>query len=260
MKEELWSVADTLLAQGQRLCLITWLVPAAGEAYRPGAKALWSAAGLVAATPGVEATPEMGTAAAEALATGRPGRSTRPEGGQWFVDVLTPGAHVLLCGAGHIALPLARLARELGFRVTVLDDRPEYAHPDRFPGCTVVAQEFAAALDAMRLGPDDFVVLITRGHEHDVDCLTRVLDQPVAYVGMIGSRRRVRFVFQWLASQGHSKERLDRVFSPIGVAIGAESPAEIAVSIAAELVSVRRKGVAWTLRQRAAARADQEAP
>lgn len=258
--EELWSVADALLAQGQRLCLITWLVPAAGETRRPGDKALCTADGLVAGTPGVEASPELAAAAAEALATGRPGRCTRPDGAQWFVDVLTPGAHVLVCGAGHIALPLARFALELGFRVTVLDDRPEYAHPDRFPGCRVVAQEFAAALDGMSLGPDDYVVLITRGHEHDVDCLTRVLGQPVAYVGMIGSRRRVRFVFQWLASQGYPQERLDRVFSPIGVAIGAESPEEIAVSIVAELVSVRRKGVEWTLRQRTAARADQEAP
>jgi xanthine dehydrogenase accessory factor len=131
----------------------------------------------------------------------------------------------------------------LGFQVTVLDDRPDFANQERFPGCTILAENFGKAIDAITLGQNDYVVVITRGHEHDVDCLMRVLHQPVKYVGMIGSRRRVRFVFEWLESQGIPKEQIDRVFSPIGLSIGAESPEEIALSIAAELVLVRRKGL-----------------
>ncbi|MBI5447037.1 MAG: XdhC family protein, partial [Deltaproteobacteria bacterium] len=163
-----------------------------------------------------------------------------------FFDVLSAEAKLLVCGAGHIALSLARFARELGFSVTVLDDRPDFAHPSRFPGCEVVAEDFVTALRALPLGPGTYVVVITRGHEHDTECLLEVLRKETAYVGLIGSRRRVRFVLELLGREGIAPERLDAIFSPIGLPIGAESPEEIALSIAAELVSVRRRGAAET--------------
>jgi xanthine dehydrogenase accessory factor len=159
-----------------------------------------------------------------------------------FLDVFSGEAKLLICGAGHIALPLALFAQDVGFRVTVLDDRADFAHPSRFPGCEVIAQDFAVALREMPLGPSTYAVIITRGHEHDVDCLTVILGKENAYIGLIGSRRRVRFVLQMLGEQGISRERLSEVFTPIGLPIGAESPAEIALSIAAELVCIRKKG------------------
>jgi xanthine dehydrogenase accessory factor len=159
-----------------------------------------------------------------------------------FFDVLTAEAKLLVCGAGHIAVPLARYAHDAGFRVTVLDDRPDFAHAPRFPNCDVVAEDFVPALRAMPLGPTTHVVLITRGHEHDAECLAQVLPKETAYVGLIGSRRRVRFVLEMLEREGIPRERLAGVFTPIGLPIGAETPEEIALAIVAELVCVRRQG------------------
>ena len=165
------------------------------------------------------------------------------EGGvRLFLDILSSEAALLVCGAGHIAVPLVRFANKVGFNVTVLDDRSDFAHPSRFPGCTVIAENFTIALRDLPLGLSTFVVIITRGHEHDVDCLTEILKKEAAYVGLIGSRRRVHFVLEWLEKNGFSKQRLQEVFTPIGIPIGAESPEEIALSIVSELVCVRRKG------------------
>lgn len=159
-----------------------------------------------------------------------------------FLNVLTAEARLLICGAGHIAIPLARFAAEVGFSVTILDDRSDFAHPSRFPGCTTIAENFTIALRDMPLGPSTYVVIITRGHEHDVDCLMEILPRQAAYVGLIGSRRRVGFVLQWIEEKGFSRQQLKDVFTPIGIPIGAESPAEIALSIVSELICVRRKG------------------
>ena len=164
------------------------------------------------------------------------------KGLQVFFDILTCESSLIVCGAGHIAVPLARFARAVGFSVTVLDDRSDFAHPSRFPGCTVMAENFTEALRDMALNSSSYVVVITRGHEHDVDCLLEILPKEAAYVGLIGSRRRVRFVLEWLEKDGFSRQRLNDVFTPIGIPIGAESPEEIALSIVAELVCVRRKG------------------
>jgi len=169
-----------------------------------------------------------------------------------FLDVLAAETRLLVCGAGHIAIPLARFAGDVGFRVTVLDDREDFAHPSRFPDCDVIAEDFIPALRDMPLGTSTYVVVITRGHEHDVDCLVEILQKETSYVGLIGSRRRVRIVLQALERQGISKARLKQVFTPIGLPIGAESPEEIALSIMSELVCVRRKGSAQVRSIRAA--------
>jgi xanthine dehydrogenase accessory factor len=159
-----------------------------------------------------------------------------------FFDVITSESTLIVCGAGHIAVPLVRFARAVGFNTTVLDDRPDFAHSSRFPDSTVIAENFTTALRNLPLGPSAYVVIITRGHEHDVDCLMEILPKQAAYVGLIGSRRRVRFVLEWLEQKGFARRHLKEVFTPIGIPIGAESPEEIALSIVAELVCVRRKG------------------
>ena len=169
-----------------------------------------------------------------------------------FFNVLCSEARLLICGAGHIAIPLARFANDVGFSVTVLDDRSDFAQPARFPDGTTIAENFTIALRDLALGPSAYVVIITRGHEHDVDCLMEILPKETAYVGLIGSRRRVGFVLQWLEEKGFSSKRLKSVFTPIGIPIGAESPEEIALSIVSELVCVRRKGNAQARALRAA--------
>ncbi len=169
-----------------------------------------------------------------------------------FIDVLSADAKLLVCGAGHIALHLTRFARQVGFSVTVLDDRSEFAHTSLFPDCKVIAEDFTEALRDMPLSPSTYVVVITRGHEHDIECLVEILRNETAYVGLIGSRRRIRFVLDILAQEGIPQDRLKEVFTPIGLPIGAESPAEIAISIVAELVCIRRKGSAGVLALRTA--------
>lgn len=162
--------------------------------------------------------------------------------GSVFLDPMLPVADLLICGAGHIALPLARFGLELGYRVTVVDDREDFASEERFPGCRVIAEDFGVALASFPFSRTTYAVVITRGHVHDIECLHMILPRVSAYVGLIGSRRRVGFVKKELAASGVSQEVVEGLHTPIGLAIGAESPAEIALSIMAEITAVRRLG------------------
>ena len=166
-----------------------------------------------------------------------------------FVEVQSRPPHLIIAGAGHIAVPLASIAKTCDFAVTVLDDRPQYAHPARFPTADrVAAGPFRPTLSELRQGnpvfdSDTYLVLVTRGHQHDIDCLLEVLHDPVAYLGMIGSRRRIRAVFELLEKeQNISASHFDRVRAPIGIDIGAITPAEIAVCIMSEMICVMREG------------------
>lgn len=166
-----------------------------------------------------------------------------------FVEVQSRPPTLLIVGAGHIAQPLAEMGKLLEFEVVVLDDRPSFANKQRFPTADrVVVAAFEPALRDYPIDQDTYIVLITRGHQHDVPCLREVIDSPAAYIGMIGSRRRVEAVFDLLAREdGAPAEKLRRVYSPIGLDIEAETPAEIALAIAAEVVKVRRGGSAASL-------------
>ena len=166
-----------------------------------------------------------------------------------FVEVQARPPHLIIAGAGHIAIPLASIAKTCEFLVTVIDDRPQYAHASRFPSADrVVAGPFRPTLVELRQDKDAFdsdtyIVLVTRGHQHDIDCLLEVLDDPIAYLGMIGSRRRIRAVFELLEKeQKIPASKFDRVRAPIGIDIGAITPAEIAVCIMAEIICVLREG------------------
>jgi xanthine dehydrogenase accessory factor len=159
-----------------------------------------------------------------------------------FFDVIAESSKLVICGAGHIAIPLAQFTLELGFSVTVIDDRPKFANQSRFENCKVIVGNFTSVIQKLPIDNSTFVVIITRGHEHDVDCLAEILPLKTAYVGLIGSRRRVRFVLELLFKKGIPADRLEDLFTPIGLPIGAESPEEIALSIAAELVCIRRQG------------------
>jgi len=159
-----------------------------------------------------------------------------------FFDIIAERSKLVICGAGHIAIPLAQFSRKLGFSVTVIDDRPQFANQSRFEDCEVIAGNFTSVIQNLQIDKSTFVVIITRGHEHDVDCLAEILPMETTYVGLIGSRRRIRFVLELLFKKGISSDRLEDLFSPIGIPIGAESPEEIALSIAAELVCIRRQG------------------
>ncbi len=153
---------------------------------------------------------------------------------------------LILCGGGHVSLEVAHIARRLEFELVVIDDRSEFASPERFAmAARVVCAPFLEALDALGSRESDYYVILTRGHAHDRDCLEHVLRGKYAYAGMIGSRTKVAAVKAALEAAGIAREILDGVHSPIGLPIGAQTPAEIAVSIAAELVQERaRRGPA----------------
>mgnify|MGYP002571802803 CR=1 FL=1 len=149
---------------------------------------------------------------------------------------------LILCGGGHVSLEVAHIARRLEFELVVIDDRPGFASRDRFPMAgQVVCAPFLEALDALGSRESDYYVILTRGHAHDRDCLEHVLRGKYAYAGMIGSRTKVAAVKAALEAAGIAREILDGVHSPIGLPIGAQTPAEIAVSIAAEMILHRAK-------------------
>ncbi len=170
-------------------------------------------------------------------------------GAEWFLEIQPARPTLLIAGGGHIALPLAQMGAQLDFRVVVVDDRPSFANTARFPMAEpVICQLFEPALRGFPIDRDTYIVIITRGHQHDVECLLAVIESPAAYIGMIGSRRRIKGVFELLTrEEGIAPERLARVCSPIGLDIGARTPAEIAVAILAEIINGRRGGRAISL-------------
>lgn len=157
-----------------------------------------------------------------------------------FVEPYHPVARLLILGGGHIARPLAAFASLLDYEITVVDDRPSFANSQRFPEArSVVCDDFIPALQREQIDASTSVVIITRGHRHDLDCLKYVLQYEPGYVGMIGSRRRAKLVREHLSASGYPEDRVNRVCMPIGLEIGGETPAEIAASIAAQLVANR---------------------
>ncbi|MEZ4647506.1 MAG: XdhC family protein [Candidatus Eisenbacteria bacterium] len=161
--------------------------------------------------------------------------------GDRFFELLRTARTLVICGAGHIAQPLASMARLLDMRVVVIDDRPEYASAERFRDAdAVIARPFDEAIRALDVTDDTLAVLVTRGHRHDELCLRELLETDVRYIGMLGSRRRTRAIFDSLRADGYEPEQLRRVWAPVGLDIGAQSPAEIALSILSEIVAIER--------------------
>lgn len=157
-----------------------------------------------------------------------------------FVDVLERPPVLVIAGAGHCALPLSRMARMLGFRIIILDDRPECATQERFPDADrILVGELEEQAAQLPLDRNTHVVLVTRGHRLDEAILRRIVRAPLGYIGMIGSRRRVRVVLDGMTRDGFEPELLERLHSPIGLDIGAQTPEEIAISILGEIVMVR---------------------
>lgn len=241
---EIENKVNKLLARDGRFCLAT-VVDSTLPDFPPGLKTIiypnGKMDGKLAGTVIEEAVCQE---ALKALKDKRKKLFSFPDGVKIFFDVLTSDVMIIICGAGHIAVPLAKFANDVGFHVIIIDDRPDFAHPARFPGCEVIAEDFVPTLKNIPVNSSTYVVVITRGHEHDAECLWEILSKKndAAYVGLIGSSRRVRFVVDMLKRQGIKEKKLAGLFTPIGLPIGAESPEEIAAAILAELICVRKKG------------------
>lgn len=160
-----------------------------------------------------------------------------------ILEPILPTERLIILGGGHVGQALARMAEFSGFPVVVVDDRPFFTQEELFPGGTqVVCDDFPRAIEQLQPGSTDYVVIVTRGHQYDRNCLKQLAGSRLAYVGMIGSKRRVSGLFEEMGKEGVSVEWLEKVHSPIGLDIGAETPEEIAVSILAEIIRVKRKG------------------
>lgn len=238
---------------------VATVVKTHGSAPRAaGAKMLVYADGSIAGSVGGgEMEQRVIEAAQEAIRRGAPRyldfNLSKPERGdpmvcggemEVFVEPLLATPTLLLVGAGHVGAACAELGKFLGFRVVVIDDRPEFLAREKFPHADELrAGDVAQEILKIEITPRTVVVLVTRAHTLDADLLRAILDKPAAYIGMLGSKRRALTVFELLKQEGVSDETLKRVHAPIGIEINAETPQEIAVSIMAEIIRVQRSNV-----------------
>ncbi len=245
-----------LKAEGEEAALVT-IVSATGSTPREeGAKMLVKADGSILGTIGggsLEA--QVIKEAIRVIGQGKPKRLhislTAKEveekgmlcGGELevFIEpILTPST-LYLFGGGHISLPLAKMGKLLGFKIAVIDDRAEFANPDRFPEADIVlAEDFTPSFSKLKIDKSSYIVVVTRNHQYDDIVLEWAVGTQAKYIGMIGSKAKTKAIFSHLLAKGIPKRLLDRVHAPIGLEINAQTPEEIAVSILAEIIKVRR--------------------
>lgn len=183
----------------------------------------------------------LGKHTEEILAEGRC-RLIEIEGERIFCEQIGGEPCMVICGGGHVSIPMIKLGKMLGFHVTVLEDRPEFADNARRAGAdTVRCDSFEDGMKQITGNGDTYFVIVTRGHRYDMECLRAAVGKPHAYVGMMGSRKRVELVKQQLEKEGISKDLLNSVHTPIGLSIDAETPEEIAVSVLAEIIQTKNQ-------------------
>jgi xanthine dehydrogenase accessory factor len=158
-----------------------------------------------------------------------------------FIEPILPAAILYLFGAGHVSFNLSKAVSQVGFDVTVVDDREAYASRERFPEAKeVIADDFERAMSRLTPSESSYIVIVTRGHRDDMRILRWAVQRPARYIGMIGSKRKTIAIFRELTNEGLAPELFERVHAPVGLDIGAVTPEEIAVSITAELIAIRR--------------------
>ena len=255
MNQEVFAALAEALEQGEETALVTIVASNGSTPQRVGAKMLVYADGRTVGTigGGCYENDAFGRAR-EAIASKRPvtvkydlnddfaQESGLVCGGQMevFIEPVEASPEVFIFGAGHVGYCAAKLAHEVGFRVHVVDDREKFANTERFgPGIDVVVDDIPAWLAARRLPATAYAVIVTRGHRHDLDALRALTASPLRYLGLIGSKAKVRRIFDALQEEGLPADRLANVHAPIGLDIGAITPQEIGVSIVAELIAVK---------------------
>jgi xanthine dehydrogenase accessory factor len=157
-----------------------------------------------------------------------------------FIEAVEPRPRLFVFGAGYIARPLAAMATSCGFGVTVVDGRAEWAVAERFPGSSVLCREPEEAAGALELMPGDYACVVTHDHALDHRVVKQLLGRPLRFLGMVGSRSKMRTFADALRAAGHGEEEIARLHTPLGLSIGATTPEEIAVSVLAQLIAVRR--------------------
>ena len=255
MNQEVFAALSEALARGEEVALVTITASTGSTPQRVGAKMLVFADGRTVGTIGGGCYEnDAFWKAREALKARRP-LNVKYEltddiaeesglicGGQMevFIEPVEPAPDVYIFGAGHVGASLARMAHDTGFRVHVIDDREKFADAGRFPsGVDVIVDDIPTWLQTNRLPQTAYGVIVTRGHKHDLDALRALMPANLRYIGLIGSRAKVKRIYDALREEGATPETLAHVHAPIGLDIGAITPQEIAVSILAELIAVK---------------------
>ncbi len=158
-----------------------------------------------------------------------------------YLEPILPDPVLFIFGAGHVGQCAAATAQSVGFKIAVVDDRIKYANSERFPGAdTVYVGPWDEVFKKLPINNSSYILIATRGHQFDLTCLRFSVRSPAKYIGLLGSRRKTRLLFEVLEKEGIDPVNFQRVFAPVGLEIGSETPEEIAVSIVAELVAVRK--------------------
>ncbi|MGA2264710.1 MAG: XdhC/CoxI family protein [Acidobacteriota bacterium] len=159
-----------------------------------------------------------------------------------YVEPILPDPTLVIFGAGHVGRCVAEIAKTIGFRIVVVDDRIKYASRERFPFADALYVDgWEQVFQQLPVSESSYLLIVTRGHQHDLACLRFALQTQAGYIGLMGSTRKVKLFFEALEKEGVHPEQFKRVCSPVGIDIGSETPEEIAVSIAAQLIAVRKK-------------------
>jgi xanthine dehydrogenase accessory factor len=158
-----------------------------------------------------------------------------------YVEPILADPTLIIFGAGHVGRSVAEIVQILGFRIVVVDDRIKYANLERFPRAdALIVDTWDQALAKLTVTDSSYLLIVTRGHDYDLTCLRFALKTPARYIGLMGSRRKIKLFYETLEKEGFNPALFHRVHAPVGIEIGSETPEEIAVSIAAQLIQVRK--------------------
>lgn len=243
-------------AEGGEAALVN-IVSATGSTPREvGTKMLVRADGsLVGSIGGGGAEAQVCRQAIEVIKTGKPQQLHISLAGQEgeepgmicggdmevFIEPILSPSTLYIFGGGHISLPVAKIGKLLDFKIVIIDDRAEFANPQRFPEAELtLAEDFNKAFSELQINKASYIVIVTRNHQYDEMVLEWALGTQAKYIGMIGSKTKNKAIFSHLRAKGIPRERLDKVHAPIGLEIYAQNPEEIAISILAEIIKVRR--------------------
>ena len=259
MSEAVFRAVVRAMETGERAALVTIVATGGSTPQRVGAKMLVYEDGRTVGTIGGGCYEnDAAGKAREAIRRRQPqmahyalnddlaGESGLICGGQMdvYIEPVEQAPDLYVVGAGHVSVEVARCAQAAGFRLHVLDDRDKFASAERFPGADVIVDDIPGWLKNAAIPPGAFVVVVTRGHRQDFEAMRELVGRPLRYLGLIGSRAKVARVFDALSAEGADASRLAAVHAPVGLDIGAVTPAEIGLSIVAELVAVRSGRIA----------------
>ncbi len=229
---------------GKPVAIVNMMAAPEGSSFRVGDKMLVREDGETVGTLGDDQFDRQAARRArELMAMGKNDYVVTDDGVEYFIEAFTTPPTLVLVGGGHVSNAIAPVAKSVGFRLFVVDDREEFANAERFPEAEIVRSgEYAETIRGLPINANTFVVVATRGHRYDDAALAAAMETPASYVGLLGSRRKTILIYEELLHRGWPIERVKAVHAPIGLDIGGRTPEEIAISIMAEILAFRLGG------------------